>query len=160
MNLIFSYLQDYFRNVDKWLLVFCACFAAIFLTLNYRFGIETKWVYSINNRFGKFLGFYCVYAIAFVVPFLVIAFTRYKAAAAQPLFWLMLFIVPAIFALKVSFSGLTQWIAGTDGNSWRKYYAILVNLPSRLILVLIPLLLFRWLQDSQTSFWGLTTKNF
>ena len=160
MNLIFSYLQDYFRSVDKWLLGFCALFAAIFLTLNYRFHIETKWIAGINTRFGKFLGFYCVYAIAFIIPFLVLVFTKHKQAINFPLFWFLLIAAPAIFALKVSFSGLTQWIAGTDGNLWRKYYSIIANLPSRLLLVVIPLLLFWWQEKTQTSFWGLTTKNF
>jgi Type II CAAX prenyl endopeptidase Rce1-like len=160
MNLIFSYLQDYFRNVDKWLLVFCSCFAAIFVTLNYRFGIETKWLYNINNRFEKFLGFYCVYMIAFIIPFLVILFTRHKQVAASPSLWFLLLLAPALFALKVSFSGFTQWIAGNSGNSWNRYYSIIVNLPSRLLLVVIPLLLFWWFQKSQVSFWGLTTKNF
>src|ERR1700730_8452935 len=125
MNLLFSYLQDYFRNVDKWLLVFCACFAAIFLALNYRFGIETKWLYSINNRFEKFLGFYCVYAIAFIIPFLVLVFTRHKQVAALPFFWFLLLLAPALFALKVSFNGLTQWIAGNSDSIWNRYYAII-----------------------------------
>ncbi|MEO5683125.1 MAG: CPBP family intramembrane glutamic endopeptidase [Chitinophagaceae bacterium] len=160
MNLIFSYLQDYFRNTDKWLLAFFACFAGIFLILNYRFGIETKWLYNIHSRWGKFLGFCSVYAIAFIIPFLVLVFTKHKQAASQPQFWLLLFLAPAIFALKVSFSGLTQWVAGTENDSWRRYYAIIINLPSRLLLVVIPLLLLWWFQKSQPSFWGLTTKNF
>ncbi len=160
MNLILSYLQDYFRNVDKWLLIFCAGFAAIFLTINYRYGIETKWLYAISNRFEKFLGFYTVYAIAFIIPFVVLVFARYKEAASQPLFWILLFTAPALFALKVSFGGLTQWIAGDGSNAWRKYYAIIVNLPSRLLLVAIPLALFWWLQKTTYSFWGVTTKNF
>jgi hypothetical protein len=160
MNVIFSYLQDYFRNTDKWLLAFCACFAALFITLNYRFGIETKWLYGITGRFEKMLGFYCMYAIAFIIPFLVLVFTRHKQAAGFPLFWFLLLLAPAIFALKVSFSGVTQWIAGSNGNSWNRYYAIIANLPSRLLLVVIPLLLLWWFQKPQASFWGLTTKNF
>lgn len=160
MNLIFSYLYDYFRNVDKWLLAFCACFAALLITLNYRLGIETRWLYGIPGRFEKFLSFYCLYAIAFIVPFLVVVFTRLKQAAAIPHYWFLLLLAPAIFALKVSFSGLTQWIAGTSGNYWNRYYAIIINLPSRLLLVVIPLLLYWWSQRSPAPFWGLTTKNF
>ena len=160
MNAIFSYLQDYFRNVDKWLLIFCTCFAAVCIMLNYRYGIETKWLYGINSKLEKFAGFYVVYAIAFIIPFLVLVFTRHRQATGSPTFWLLLFIAPAIFALKVSFTGLTQWIAGTDGNLWSRYYAIIVNLPSRLLLVAIPLLLWRWYQKAPASFWGLTTRNF
>ena len=158
MNLIFSYLQDYFRSADKWLLAFCACFAAIFLTINYRFGIETKWLYNINSRLVKFAGFYCVYAIAFIMPFLVLVFTRHRQVISAPHFWFLLLIAPAIFALKVSFSGLTQWIAGTDTASWRRYYSIIVNLPSRLLLVVIPLLLFWWQQEARASFGDLPQK--
>lgn len=160
MNLILSYLQDYFRNVDKWLLLFCAGFAAIFLTINYRYGIETKWLYAINNRFEKFIGFYGVYAIAFIVPYLVLVFTKQQAAVSQPAFWVLLLAAPALFALKVSFGGLTQWIAAGDTAGWRKYYSVIINLPSRLLLVVIPLALLWWWQKATPSFWGVTTVNF
>jgi len=160
MNLIFSYLQDYFRSVDKWLLAFCACFAGIFLTLNYRFGIETKWLFNINSRLARFAGFYCVYAIAFIIPYIVLVFTRHRDAAGFPFFWFLLVVAPAIFALKVSFNGLTQWIAAGGNSNWSRYYAIIANLPSRLLLVVIPLLLIWWKQQTITSFWGLTTTNF
>jgi len=160
MSAIFSYLQDYFRNVDKWLLIFCTCFAAVCIMLNYRYGIETKWLYGISSKLEKFAGFYVVYAVSFIIPFMVLVFTRHRQATGSSTFWLLLFIAPAIFALKVSFTGLTQWIAGTDGNLWRRYYAIIVNLPSRLLLVAIPLLLWWWYQKAPASFWGLTTRNF
>ncbi len=123
-------------------------------------GIETKWLYNINSRIGKFAGFYCMYAIAFIVPFAVLVFTKHKQAAGLPMLWFLVLLAPAIFALKVSFSGLTQWIAGTDTNTWKRYYAIIINLPSRLLLVVIPLLLLWWQQKSTTSFWGFTTQNF
>jgi membrane protease YdiL (CAAX protease family) len=160
MNLIFSYLQDYYRSVDKWLLVFCACFAAGLIILNYRYGIETKWLYNIDNRLQRFFGFYLVYSIAFIIPFLVLVAARHPASVQQPLFWALLLLAPAIFALKVSFAGLTQWITGMGNSHWSRYYAIIVNLPSRLVLVIIPLALFWWLQKTAGTFWGLTTKNF
>ena len=160
MNAIFSYLQDYYRNVDKWLLVCCACFAAVLIMLNYRYGIETKWLYGITSKFEKFAGFYAVYAIAFIIPFIVLVLTRHRQATVSSTFWLLLIIAPAIFALKVSFTGLTQWIAGADGYTWKRYYAIIINLPSRLLLVAIPLLLWRWYLRTPASFWGLTTRNF
>ncbi len=75
-------------------------------------------------------------------------------------FWFLLLAAPAIFAVKVSFTGLTQWIAGTDGNQWKRYFAIIINLPSRLLLVVMPLLLWWWYQKTPSSFWGLTTLNF
>ncbi len=160
MNLLLSYIQDFFRNVDKWLLVFCAAFAAVFITLNYRLGIETKWLYNIHSRAGKFAGFYLVYATAFIIPFLLLLFTKHKELAGIKMFWVLLILAPAIFALKVSFSGFSEWIQNSGNSVWNRYYAIIVNLPSRLLLVAVPLLFFYWLESNQPSFWGLTTKNF
>jgi hypothetical protein len=160
MNFILNYIQDFFRSVDKWLLVFCAGFIAVFITFNYRFGIETKWLYNIHNRFGKFIGFYAVYAIAFIIPYLLLILTRHKEVVQSKMFWLLLIVSPAIFALKVSFAGLGEWIQLNSNTTWAKYYSIIVNLPSRLILVAIPLLFFYWLENNNGSFWGLTAKNF
>lgn len=141
-------------------MAFCACFAAILITFNYRHGIETKWLYNINSRLGKFAGFYCIYAIAFIIPFLVLVIAKHRPAAGFPAFWILLLLAPAIFALKVSFPGITQWINGNGDNPWNRYYAVIANLPLRLVLVAIPLLLLWWWQRASTSFWGLTTKNF
>jgi hypothetical protein len=160
MNLILSYIQDFFRSIDKWLLVFCAGFVAIFITLNYKWGIETKWLYSIHNRFGKFLGFYAVYAIAFIIPFLLLIFTRHRDAFHSTMFWVLLIVSPAIFAFKVSAAGPGEWIPLNTNATWAKYYSIIVNLPSRLMLVAIPLLFFYLLENNNGSFWGLTSKNF
>ena len=46
MNTILSYIRDFFQQVDKWLLCSCALFAALLIVLNYRFGIESKWLYG------------------------------------------------------------------------------------------------------------------
>jgi Type II CAAX prenyl endopeptidase Rce1-like len=160
MNLIIGYIQDFFRSADKWLLIFCTGFIAIFIALNYRLGIETKWLYTIHNRFEKFIGFYAVYAIAFIIPYVLLILTKHKELTHSGMFWVLLIVSPAIFALKVSFAGLGEWIQFNTNATWAKYYSIIANLPSRLILVAIPLLFFYWLENSNGSFWGLTTKNF
>jgi hypothetical protein len=160
MNTLFSYIQDFFRNVDKWLLLFCAGFTALLITLNYRLGIETKWLYSLPSRWSRFAGFYCVYATAFVVPWLVLALAKHTAVLSTKSFWFLLIIAPAIFALKVSFGGLSDRVAEAIGGAWGRYYGIIINLPFRLVLVLLPLVLFWWLDKQQTHFWGVTTTNF
>jgi hypothetical protein len=160
MNLLLSYIQDFFKNVDKWLLIFCAGFIAVFITLNYRFGIETKWLYGIHSRFGKFTGYYAMYALAFIIPYLLLLFTRHRQVAHLKMFWLLLFLSPAIFAVKVSFTGFSEWIQSCGSGAWAKYYSIIVNLPSRLVLVAVPLFFFYWIEHYNQSFWGLTTKNF
>jgi hypothetical protein len=160
MNNILSYISEFFRTVDKWLLLGCAGFIAIFITLNYRFGIETKWLYSINSRLGKFAGFYAMYAIAFIIPYLFLLLTRHKEAAHAKLFWLLLLAAPAIFAFKVSYNGISAWISATTDGTWGRYFSIIASLPSKLLMVLIPLFLFWRVETARSSFWGLTTSNF
>lgn len=159
MQAIFSYIQDFIKNTDKWLLLFCMGFAALLITLNYKLGIETKWLYNIPTRLGKFAGFYLVYALAFMVPFLLLLLMKQQLLLLPKTFWVLLIIAPAIFAAKVSFGGLGQFIQFNDAEK-TKYYGILVNLPSRLVIVIIPLLFFYWLDRQQTSFWGITIVGF
>ncbi len=160
MNSILSYIYDFFRAVDKWLLFCCAGFVAVFITLNYRFGIETKWLYNINSKWAKFAGFYAVYAIAFIVPYLLLLITRHKEVAGSPFFWVLLLVAPAIFALKVTFTGAAELINNNADGVWARYFSIIVNLPSKLIAVAVPLFLFWWAETNRGSFWGLTTQNF
>lgn len=173
MNSILSYIREFFSNVDKVLLGGCSLFAALLITLNYRLGIETKWLYDAAGwcRFG---GFYALYAIAFIIPWLLLIARRkigLRASGFGPqtsdfglqtpgLFWFLLFTAPAIFALKVSFPGLSGWLLPALNAPWGKYYSIASSLPSRLVLVAIPLALLWWWQRPQPSFWGLSTRNF
>jgi membrane protease YdiL (CAAX protease family) len=158
MQAIFSYLQDYFRMVDKWILGGTALFTALLIILNYRLGIENKWIYGLNHPVQRFLGFYCVYAISYLVPFTAVVLLAHRAAAVQPACWLLALAAPALFAMKASFNPMSLWQPIT---SLGRYFSIIGNLPSRLLLLLVPLSLFwYWLQSNNASFWGLTTRGF
>jgi len=160
MNTFITYIQEFYRSIDKWFLVFCAGFVTLLIILNFRWGVETRWLYNLHSRFARFSGFYLLYAIAFFIPFLLLVFTKYKNDLPPRAFWILLVIAPAIFAMKVSFGGLSGWVQGMVEGPWGKYIGIIINLPARLLLVCIPLLLFWWTEKSTTSFWGLTTRNF
>ncbi|MBC7903004.1 MAG: CPBP family intramembrane metalloprotease [Gemmatimonadaceae bacterium] len=157
MSLILSYIQDFFRNIDKWFLIFCAAFAALIIFFNYRYGIETRWLYTIQNRLEKFYGFFIVYAIAFLVPWLFLLIKN-RSLPNSGLFWFFLLTAPAIFALKVVFNSGSVAIQENITGVWGRYAAIVSSLPSKLIIVLIPLFLYWKLADQQQSFWGLTTQ--
>ncbi len=159
MNTFISYIQDFYRSIDKWFLIFCAGFVTVLIVLNYRWGIETRWLYNISSRLTRFAGFYTLYAIAFLIPFLLLMVTKYRDNIPPKMFWVLLFIAPAIFAMKVAFGGLSGWLQQIIDGPWGKYVGIITNLPIRLILVCIPLLLFWWTEKNTGSFWGLTTAN-
>ncbi len=158
MNSIFAYLEEYYRQADKWLLAACAAFAGLLIIANYRYSIETGWLYALGSPLKKWGGFYALYAIAFVLPYLAILYFRHPQSASSPLFWILLLVSPAIFALKVSFPSLSQ-LFGVIPASWQKYAAVIADLPFRFVLVALPLLLFRWWTHYPTL-WGFTTRNF
>lgn len=161
MQAILSYLQDYFRMVDKWLLGSTAAFTALIIVLNYRLGIEPKWIYGLQQPFQRFLGFYCVYAIAYLVPFIAVSLVAHRSAITSPSCITLALLAPALFAMKASFNPSGIWLQRLTDTDMGRYYSIIANLPSRLLLLLIPLLLaWWWRRPEQPSFWGLTTTGF
>ncbi len=160
MLVFVSYLKDFFKSVHPLLLAFCFMYAALIIFLNYRYGIEPLILYNITGFFQRFAGFYLVYFCAFFVPYLALILLKGIHVTGLKSLLLLIVIAPAIFALKVSFSGLSQSIERSVGGLWGKYYGIILNLPSRLILVLIPLLLVWWLASYEEPFFGTTLKGF
>jgi len=158
MKAILSYIRDFFYRVDKWLLCGCALFAAVLIICNYHFHIETRWLYGLGPGWPRFAGFFALYSLAFIIPWLLLIVRKKPAASAR--FVVLLFAAPAIFALKVSFPGLSGLFLHRLQAPWDRYYTLVSSLPARLVLVAVPLALFRWWQQPRESFWGLTTRNF
>ncbi|MEO5996012.1 MAG: CPBP family intramembrane glutamic endopeptidase [Chitinophagaceae bacterium] len=160
MSIFLSYFRDFLKSIHVGLLLFCSGYAALLIFLNYYFGIEPKILLGMSNRFIRFAGFYLVYFSAFFVPYLAwLLLKGRRLTELKPLMFLVL-IAPAIFALKVSFGGLTDLIINNTGETWGKYYGIISNLPSRLVLVLLSLLLVWWIGQCEKPFFGVTLKNF
>lgn len=160
MNIFLSYIREFFKNTNSGLFFFCFIYAALIIFLNYRYGIEPKILFNISNRIYRFAGYYLMYLLAFSIPYIVLMLLREKPVAEWRLFILLILIAPAIFALKVSFTGLTQLIQQSITGTWGRYCAIIANLPSRLVLVIIPLLLIWWIGKYQSPFFGVAVKNF
>ena len=160
MSIFLSYFRDFFKSIHVGLLLFCGVFAALLIFLNYHFGIEPKILLHISNRFIRFAGFYLVYFCAFFFPYLVWLLLKGKRLTELKPLLCLVFIAPAIFALKVSFGGLTDLMEHSIGETWGKYYGIIANLPSRLVLVLLSLLLVWWIGQFEKPFFGVTLKNF
>lgn len=158
MQIFLSYLKDFFKSIHLALLAFCFVYAALIIFLNYRFGIEPKILNNITGGLQRFTGFYLVYFCAFFIPYLVVILLKGNQVTSLKPLLLLVFIAPAIFALKVSFSGLSQVIENNIDGSWGKYYGIIANLPSRLILVIISLILVWWLGQYEKPFFGATVK--
>ncbi|MBS1564567.1 MAG: CPBP family intramembrane metalloprotease [Bacteroidetes bacterium] len=167
MKNILFYIRDYFFRVDKVLLFGSALFAALLIVCNYHFHIETHWLYSLPKGLPRFAGFFALYSVAFLIPWLLLLYRHrnkrrsgFPASASFRTFVVFLLAAPAVFALKVAFPPLAGILAGHIEAPWDKYYGIVFNLPMRLILIAIPLYGLLRMYPGQDSFWGLTTRNF
>jgi hypothetical protein len=160
MQAIVTYILDYFKQADKWLLIFCACFASVLVAFNYKLGIETKWLYNILSRWQRFGGFYLLYAVAFIIPHAVLLLVKKPGPPLPFFFWFLLLLAPAIFAAKVNFNSISQWIQHRMEGPWRNYYSTISSLPSKLMLVALILWMIRIAGNFNGPFWGITTRNF
>ena len=160
MNIFLSYIREFLKNIHTGLFLFCFSFAAVLIFLNYRYGIEPRILYNITNRLHRFAGFYLVYLAAFSIPYLFLFLVKGRQVAEWKFFLLLILLAPAIFALKVTFGGLVQFIQNNIEGVWGRYTATIINLPSRMIVVVIPLFFIWWLGKYDYPFWGATINNF
>jgi hypothetical protein len=159
VNIFISYIRDFLKTIDSTLLLLVCAFTALIIFLNYRFGIEPKILYNISNRFLRFAGFYLVYLVAFSVPYILLFFFNRESILNGKALWLLIFITPAIFALKVNFTFFSDLIANRVQGEMGRYYAIIANLPSKLLAVILVLLLIWKAGNYQGPFFGMTSKN-
>lgn len=137
--MIFTYLSDYFQQVNKTHLILCTVYAALLVAGNYYWGWEKQLIYQLPGRVQRFAAFYLVYAAAFCVPFLLLYWLGPgKLIWPAELIWAIV-LLPAVFALKTSVGGWqplieAQW-PGTAGQRMN----VLVNWPIRLVITLLTL---------------------
>lgn len=156
MTVIFTYLREYALVIDKWLLIFCVLWTSVLITLNYTLGIESGFIKGLDLRFNQFIALFLVYCSAFIIPYLFALVFRRQLVTATPLFWLLLLIAPALFALKVS---IANPLANKIDGVWGNYLTLVTTLPFKLLVVLIPLIVLYRILPAQPSFWGMTVKN-
>ena len=142
--------------LDKGLLLFCTVWAGILIMLNYTLDIESGMIKGLDSRWQQCAALFLVYCSAFVIPYGFAMVFRRHLIAATPLFWLLLLIAPALFAVKASVvNPLENQIDGV----WGSYWTIVTTLPFKLLVVLAPLIVLqRWFPE-QPGFWGLTLRN-
>lgn len=156
MTTILTYLREYVSAIDKWLLFFCLIWISILITLNYTLSIENQMIKGLDSRLDQMIALFLLYCCAFVIPYLFATTFRKHLVMDTPMFWLLLFVAPALFALKVSVvNPLENEIDGVWGN----YLTSVTTLPFKFLVVLIPLIVLYWILPMQQNFWGMTFKN-
>ncbi|MBS0425475.1 MAG: CPBP family intramembrane metalloprotease [Proteobacteria bacterium] len=156
MTIISLFLRNCTEAIDKWLLLFCMVWASFLIVLNYTLEIESGMIKGLDSRFSQCAALFLVYCSAFVIPYGFVAVFRKHLVATTPMFWLLLLIAPALFAVKASIANPLQ---NTIEGVWGSYWTIVTTLPFKLLVVLIPLIVLHRVFPEQPSFWGMTLKN-
>lgn len=155
MTVILTYLREYILAIDKWLLFFCSVWMGILIALNYQLSIEREIIAGLDSRFEQFVALFLVYCCAFIIPYLFAIALRRQLVTVTPMFWLLLVIAPAVFALKVSIANPLENIME---GMWGNYLTVITTLPFKLLVVLIPLIVLYKILPAQQSFWGMTVQ--
>lgn len=155
MKSIISYIRSYFHETDKKVLSIVSVLTAILVWVNYYFQLDE----SISNRhsFGfSFLFRYFIFLIAFGLPYFFIYTRNPKSIFRQPVFLFLIFLAPAIFALKTSFSiSLNITDSYTMNNYWNHvlYWPIL-------LLIIVTILFTCWrFFDKEQPLYGTSAKD-
>lgn len=132
---------------------------ATLIFFNYRYGIETDVIYH-QKGLKQFLGFYAIYFVAFAIPYAIIFYFKKELLTANKSFWILFFVAPAVFAIKVSANGWEYFFRNIFSEVWTKYLVIITDLPFRLFITVIMLWVIKKVWNYDGSFWGITREGF
>ncbi|WEK34005.1 MAG: CPBP family intramembrane metalloprotease [Candidatus Pseudobacter hemicellulosilyticus] len=135
MRNIVGYLRSYFQSIHPAAALLTTLVTAIFIAINYSLQLEDRLMniphYGI--RFLAFTGlFFLVFGSAWALQYI---FQPHKLRIT-PSFFVLLFLAPAVFALKVTLDWLTRGITLPLGYPWSQYWYMVLNWPLKCAVVL------------------------
>jgi CAAX prenyl protease-like protein len=152
MKRVLRYITEFFRDVNKPVLLLCTVQTAILVFLNYQYSLE-----KVLTSGWSLPGYYFLFLFAFALPYLYYSIFGRKKYFQRQDFLVLLAIAPLIFAIKMS---VNTHFYFTPDPGWNIYWNKIIYWPARLLLV-VPILFIVWKwYDAEQPFYGLTTKNF
>src|SRR5689334_3657685 len=138
MKDVFGYIRDYFRYVNKKLLLACSLQSAILIYFNYHYRLE--WWLATRQSLGwpAFAGHYIIFIVAFALPYLFCSLAEKRSFFRNKPFIILLVSAPAIFALKM---GLSTELPFSNDINWNEYWNRIYYWPLRLVIVVSALVL-------------------
>lgn len=152
MKAIIGYIQLYFYETDKRVIGIVSFFIAILIFLNYHFKIDEgishqSFAYNVSGR-------YIIFLLAFSVPYLLYELIKQRKYFTRPAFLFLLFIAPAIFALKVA---LEIPLHFSENSNWNIYWNHIFYWPL-LVIIISTILFIIWKSfDRAQPFYGIKT---
>lgn len=151
MKEIIGFIKDYYRHINKPVLILCTLFMALFVWLNYTKDFE----YHTIMKLGLIPGHYLIYLAAFLFAYILSLMARKEKTFPDPLFIISMLVAPFIFSLKVSMDTTFHY---SDDVSWNHYWNETLYWPPRLIVIVIILTFINRFLVKENSFYGLRSK--
>ena len=108
MKEVFGYIRDYFRYVNKKLLIACTLQSAILVYLNYHYKLEWRLTTRQSLAWPAFAGHYIIFITAFALPYFFAAWVKKYFFRNKP-FIILLVAAPAIFFIKNGIANRTSF---------------------------------------------------
>ncbi|HMU47436.1 MAG TPA: hypothetical protein PKC72_13770 [Chitinophagaceae bacterium] len=155
MREIINYIRRYFYEADKITLIIITLFTALLVYINYNFGLDP---YIRKKSFFpvKLFSWYLVFLAAFGISYLVIFFRKKFSHTNKTGFLSLVLIAPLLFALKIT---LDISFSFSENENWNSYWNHVVYWPVLVILILSLIYLFWKIFETDTPFYGISTKN-
>lgn len=153
MKTIIRYIREYFYDINKVVLLLVSIYTAVFIFCNYYYKIDA----AINeaNSFGvAFISRYLIFLAAFAIPYMLYQLIEKRNYIHKPAFLILLFMAPAIFALKAA---LNITINFSDDARQNEYWNHVTYWPLTVIITIILLLIIWKINDADQPFYGIKT---
>jgi hypothetical protein len=158
MNVFISYLKNYFREIRLTSFIVTTLFVALLILLNYRFGIEKR-IRSIHPWWLGLSVFFIFYLVFFSLAIL-LQYTKERGITELRKLICFVILATFLFALKIIHWEMPSFVTDGLNYPWNSYFAIILQLPLKLLMILI-VLYFLWKsQYPMESFFGLSYKQF
>jgi hypothetical protein len=155
MKNIIAYVRNYFIEADKRILIPSAFFIAVFIFINYYFGLNA-WIATLDDP-QQYLAWYLVFLTAFSFAYILLSLIGGVSVFRNKDFLLLFFIAPAIFAWKMVFDVDIHFSNDKIQNA---YWNQVIYWPLKLVVITTVLFLI-WKATKETqSFFGVNTRDF
>lgn len=157
MSSIFKYIRNFYENEFKlaYFLV-VLILLGIYIYLNYWHSLEDRFAAGGKTIWSNFFGYYLLYFIPFATAFLLQLFFYKNCNYYQNYwFWIILFLSPAFFSLRVNFHYQEAFIEKIWSGDAQIFWLRCLNWVVRVFVVLIPVFIIWFIKDRNNQpFYG------
>ena len=155
MKKIIGYVRNYLIEVDKRILLLSSFFIAIFIFINYYYGLN-HYISTLADG-QQYLSWYVVFLAAFAFPYILTALFSQQPIFNNKNFLLLFLIAPAIFSWKMAFDLDVHFSNNRIQNA---YWNQVIYWPFKLVIVTTVLFIIWKLTKEKQPFYGISIKDF